>query len=109
MLFRSPNAPEGAKPQLGPDGKPLPPTPTVPVTPKPLPAKHPDRFSPGGEPETPASGADSGSKDNAAPEDEPAKPKPLSPKPVNPKPSTPKPANPNQPAPNGGHAPGRAQ
>jgi rod shape-determining protein MreC len=107
--LKDPNAPEGAKPQLGPDGKPLPPTPTVPVTPKPLPAKHPDRFSPGGEPETPASGADSGSKDNAAPEDEPAKPKPLSPKPVNPKPSTPKPANPNQPAPNGGHAPGRAQ
>jgi rod shape-determining protein MreC len=107
--LKDPNAPDAAKPQLGPDGKPLPPTPTVPVTPKPLPAKHPDRFSPGGEPDSPANGADSGSQDNAAPDNESAKP--ANPKPVTPKPATPKPAAPktNTPAsvPNAGR--GRAQ
>ena len=42
--------------------------------PKPLPAKHPDRFSPGGVPEAPA-GADSESADDsAAPDSGAAKP-----------------------------------
>jgi len=48
--LRDPNAPAaaGAPAQLGPDGKPVAATPPVPATPKPLPALHPDRFSPGG-------------------------------------------------------------
>jgi len=47
--LKDPNAPAAATAttQMGPDGKPLPVPPTVPVAPKPLPALHPDRFSPG--------------------------------------------------------------
>jgi rod shape-determining protein MreC len=44
--LQDPNAPAAA-PKMGPDGKPIAPTPTVPTTPKPLPARHSDRFSPG--------------------------------------------------------------
>ena len=50
--LKDPNAPAAA-PVLGPDGKPVV---APPVVPKPLPALHPDRFSPGG---TAGSGNDS--------------------------------------------------
>ncbi|WP_263353984.1 rod shape-determining protein MreC [Acidicapsa acidisoli] len=45
--LQDPNAPAAAAPKVGPDGKPVAPTPTVPATAKPLPAAHPDRFTPG--------------------------------------------------------------
>ena len=54
--LKDPNAPE--TPKLGPDGKPLPATPTVPVTPKPLQPIHPDRFSPGSSADAPAPASD---------------------------------------------------
>jgi rod shape-determining protein MreC len=53
--LHDPNDPNAKTPTpvMGPDGKPLP---VVPVTPKPIPALHPDRFSPGGASDTPNSG-----------------------------------------------------
>ena len=54
--LKDPNAPV-TPPVLGPDGKPIVPPP---VAPKPLPALHPDRFSPGGVPDSASSGTDSG-------------------------------------------------
>jgi rod shape-determining protein MreC len=57
-----PNAPAAAAApvQLGPDGKPVAAAPPVPVVPKPLPAMHPDRFSPGSAADAAGSGADTG-------------------------------------------------
>jgi rod shape-determining protein MreC len=71
--LKDPNAPAAA-PVLGPDGKPIVP---VPVAPKPIPALHPDRFSPGGTAEpNPASGTEGGAAKDAldAPADAPSKP-----------------------------------
>ena len=107
--LKDPNAPAAAT--TGPDGKPLPPT--VPVTPKPIPAKHPDRFSPGaaGDTGTPDTGAetpaanDAGSEKPAAPKSVP--PKPAVPKPATPKSNTPKPDVPKSDAPKFGNAAGR--
>ena len=107
--LKDPNAPATAT--TGPDGKPLPPT--VPVTPKPIPAKHPDRFSPGaaGDTGTPDTGAetpaanDAGSEKPAAPKSVP--PKPAVPKPATPKSNTPKPDVPKSDAPKFGNAAGR--
>jgi rod shape-determining protein MreC len=90
--LKDPNAP--AAPTVGPDGKPLP-TP-VPVTPKPIPALHPDRFSPGSTVDSTGNGVDSGTEkdapeaaqDSAAPLKQPA-PK-AQPKPQSVKPGTPK-------------------
>jgi rod shape-determining protein MreC len=60
--LKDPNAPVTPA-AVGPDGKPIVP---VPVTPKPIPALHPDRFSPGGVAEpSPGSGMDGGSANNA--------------------------------------------
>jgi rod shape-determining protein MreC len=56
----SPNTPT-APAQVGPDGKPVVAPPTVPVTPKPLPAMHPDRFTPGAAGNAAGAGTDSGS------------------------------------------------
>lgn len=90
--LHDPNAPDGAQQgatQLGPDGKPVAAgNASLLPTPKPLPAKHPDRFSPGGgEPgagsdATPDSGADTpeqtpGDTQSSAPK----APKPAAPKP----------------------------
>jgi len=89
--LKDPNAPE--TPKLGPDGKPLPATPTVPVTPKPLQPIHPDRFSPGSSDDAPApasedstdSGADAAApKQSVPPKTGPSKtpaPKPKTDKP----------------------------
>jgi rod shape-determining protein MreC len=101
--LKDPNAPA---PTVGPDGKPLPATPGVPATAKPIPAKHPDRFSPGGQDDTPANGTGSSSQDNAAPDARPndGTAKPAQSKPANPKPVKPKPAAPKSP-----NAPGRVQ
>jgi rod shape-determining protein MreC len=63
-------------PALGPDGKPLP---TVPTTPKPIPALHPDRFSPGGAADSVTS--PSSETPSESPADEPAADNPPSPKP----------------------------
>jgi rod shape-determining protein MreC len=59
--LKDPNAPddgkpEHAKPATPPDGGP----PLPPIAPRPLPAKHPDRFSPGGAGESSAGAVDSG-------------------------------------------------
>jgi rod shape-determining protein MreC len=50
-----PNAAAAKPPVMGPDGKPLP---VVPVTPKPIPALHPDRFTPGASSESPNAASD---------------------------------------------------
>ena len=64
--LHDPNAP-ATTPTLGPDGKPLP---VAPKTPKPIPALHPDRFSPGGAPDsTSSSGSETAPE---TPADEPA-------------------------------------
>jgi rod shape-determining protein MreC len=77
--LKDPNAPAAAA-TLGPDGKPLPVAPTVP---KPLPAAHPDRFSPGG--------GGSGATDTVTPQgDTPADSSDAPPKPVELKPTVPK-------------------
>jgi rod shape-determining protein MreC len=57
--LKDPNAPDtpAVAPVLGADGKPISPPP---VAPKPLPAAHPDRFTPGAAGEVPADGAVSG-------------------------------------------------
>jgi len=104
--LKDPNAPAAP---AGENGQ-TPPAPVVPVTPKPLPAKHPDRFSPGGAADapidTPGNGSDGQSREDDASQAKPkSKPvtnpqsspqsQPSSPKPVNPKPSSPKPATPN--------------
>ena len=89
--LRDPNAPEAEKPQLGPDGKPLPPP--APKTPKPIPAKHADRFSPGGAGDVPAPDAEPKSTPDAGTE----------------KPAIPKPAPPKTTAPKSGHAAGRVR
>jgi rod shape-determining protein MreC len=111
--LKDPNAPVPAPAKTGPDGKTLPPP--VPVTPKPIPAKHPDRFSPGaagdtGTPdtgaETPAAG-DTGSEKSAAPK--PAAPKPAVPKPATPKTNAPKPDAPKSDTPKFGKAAGRTR
>jgi len=54
--LKDPNAPV-TPPVIGPDGQPIVPPP---VTPKPLPALHPDRFSPGGGSNPAQGGTDSG-------------------------------------------------
>jgi len=87
--LKDPNAPDAAKSQVGPDGKPLPPP--VPTMPKPIPAKHPDRFSPGGAGDAPD--AEPQSAPDAGTE----------------KPAAPKPAPPKTTAPNAGHSAGRVR
>jgi rod shape-determining protein MreC len=88
--LKDPNAP-AATPVLGPDGKPIVP---VPVTPKPIPALHPDRFSPGGAPEaSPGSGngsQDSPEESNAPPKAEGSTAPKAQPKPTNPNDAKPK-------------------
>lgn len=78
--LRDPNAPAApaAGAQVGPDGKPVAAAPTVPATPKPLPALHADRFSPGGSGS--AANTDSGAGADA-PDAGPAKPNTSQPKP----------------------------
>lgn len=59
----APNSEQSGAPQIGPDGKPVAaPNASLLPTPKPLPAKHPDRFSPGGTSDT---APDSGSSVDA--------------------------------------------
>jgi rod shape-determining protein MreC len=84
--LKDPNAPDAAQSgsggttQTGPDGKPIAaPNASLLPTPKPLPAKHPDRFSPGGASDaTPDSGA--GAPDPTPDNGEATQPKPASPK-----------------------------
>ena len=92
--LKDPNAP-AAPVVLGPDGKPVV---APPVAPKPIPALHPDRFSPGAAGDSIGNGADSGtgndSPDVAAEGSgtaKPAAPK-MPPKSAPAKPNTPKPA-----------------
>jgi rod shape-determining protein MreC len=86
--LKDPNAP-ATPAALGPDGKPIVP---VPVAPKPIPALHPDRFSPGGTAEpNPTNDAPDSSAD-APPK--PAAPKAQQPKAAPAKPGT-GPAKPN--------------
>lgn len=90
--LKDPNAPPAAT--TGPDGKPLPPT--VPATPKPIPAKHPDRFSPGAAGDSPTSDTGAATPDaSGAGSEKPAAPKPAVPKPAAPKTTTPKANTPN--------------
>jgi rod shape-determining protein MreC len=111
--LKDPNAPAAAPAKTGPDGKPLPPP--VPATPKPIPAKHPDRFSPGaaGDTGTPDTGAetpdtsDAGSEKPAVPKS--AAPKPAAPKPATPKTNAPKPDAPKSDTPKFGKAAGRTR
>ena len=86
--LKDPNAP-ATPPVIGPDGQPVVPPP---VTPKPLPALHPDRFSPGGGSNASPSGTDSGASTSApeTPADGTETPKPAVPK-VQPKPQSAKP------------------
>jgi rod shape-determining protein MreC len=108
--LKDPNAPDAdgkgtdgkAEESKPTDGPPLPP-----VTPRPIAAKHPDRFSPGGaqEPSPRANVPDSpdapvSDDDTAKPNVKPTQPKPgtkpgtkPAPKPANPKPNTGKPAS----------------
>jgi rod shape-determining protein MreC len=79
----------------GPDGKPLTATPAVPVIPKPIPAKHTDRFSPGG-------GDDSAVPVTETPADSQAQSPPkASPKPAVTKPNTQKATPPKSATPHG--------
>lgn len=89
--LKDPNAPATA-PVLGPDGKPVV---APPVTPKPIPALHPDRFSPGGvvEPST-GNGTDGGSANDAPGSSADVPSKPAAPKAAPAKPGT-GPAKPN--------------
>jgi rod shape-determining protein MreC len=86
--LKDPNVP-ATPPVLGPDGKPvvLPPT-----MPKPIPALHPDRFSPGGAPVSSPSGTDSnaGTSAPATPADGTEAPKSVAPR-AQPKPQSAKP------------------
>jgi len=91
--LKDPNAPDAATPKIGPDGKSLPPP--VPTMPKPIPAKHPDRFSPGGAGDVAA--PDAGAEPQSAPDAGTEKP------------AAPKPAPPKTTAPNASHDVGRAQ
>lgn len=91
--LKDPNAPAdpNAQPKLGPDGKPIGGAaagPAAAVPPKPLPAQHPDRFSPGY----------SGAPDAADSTDPNAAPKPKKPEPNQSQPKTP----PAESAPQGG-------
>jgi rod shape-determining protein MreC len=93
-----PNAPKPAAP-LGPDGKPLP---VVPPTPKPLPAAHPDRFSPGGAAIAHAPAAETQPDANPDADSGPTATKPPAKTPTPktqsiPKPQGTKPANPTKP------------
>jgi rod shape-determining protein MreC len=81
--LHDPNAPETA-PKLGPDGKPLP---FVPTTPKPIPALHPDRFSPGGTPDSSGASAPDAAPDAAPDVEQPASETPSVPK-TQPKPTS---------------------
>jgi rod shape-determining protein MreC len=104
--LKDPNAPPA--PTVGPDGKPV--TPPAPVTPKPIPAKHPDRFSPGAANDSPTADAGAGTPNSGdAGNEKPAAPKPPAPKPANPHPTNPKPTNPKTNTPNLGKAAGRVQ
>jgi rod shape-determining protein MreC len=112
--LKDPNAPDAAKPPVGPDGKPLPAAPAVPNAPKPLPARHPDRFSPGGGDGSPAGGSDSGTTDDTQ-DGGTAKPEPPA-KPANSRPSGSQPSGSKPPkpgskpaTPNLGTAAGRVQ
>jgi rod shape-determining protein MreC len=101
--LKDPNAPE--VPAVGPDGKPLA-APLAPVVPKPLPAVHPDRFSPGGAADAPVpdSGAVAPNADKPVESVPAAKGPGLKTKPAAPKPNTTKP-----PASKKGQAAGGAQ
>jgi rod shape-determining protein MreC len=67
--LKDPNAPDSVAPaKLGPDGKPVPAAPVVPVIPKPLPVLHADRFS-ANHAEEPAGGGTGETSDEPAPED----------------------------------------
>jgi len=107
--LKDPNAQETAPDAKAPDGTPLPPP-----VPKPLQAKHPDRFSPGGAADPAGSGADSNTKSDSpdATQDDgntpPATPKPAPQAPTTKpnsngpavpgalKPATPKPSQPER-------------
>jgi rod shape-determining protein MreC len=86
--LKDPNAPV-TPPVIGPDGQPVVPPP---ATPKPLPALHPDRFSPGGAADTP-SHTDSGANNPATSGDGTETPRSATPK-TQPKPQSAKPATP---------------
>jgi len=94
--LKDPNAPDAAdgRPADGKnaDGTPVTPAPTV--VPKPLPAKHSDRFSPGGVDPATATGTDGAAETpgDSTPQTEskPPTPKPATPKPNPPKADTPK-------------------
>jgi len=91
--LKDPNAPNtpAVAPVIGPDGKPIPPPP---VAPKPLPAAHPDRFSPGAAGDAPTSGTDSGADTPDASTDSNGAEKSEKPG----KPATPKSSTPSAPA-----------
>jgi len=113
--LKDPNAPAAAATtptKIGPDGKPVPAPPVPPATPKPLPALHPDRFSPGAgggagsgsDAVTGADASDSSTDDSGT--EKPAAPKPQ-PKSAPAKPNGSQPAS--KPAPKTPQLSGRVQ
>jgi len=112
--LKDPNAP--AAPAATADGKTASPTPLVPVAPKPIPAKHPDRFSPGAAGDSSSGGADSGAaadspdaNDAGGGTAKPEVPKPQTGKPGNTGPGNPKATSPKPNSPQIGNVPGRGR
>jgi rod shape-determining protein MreC len=91
--LNDPNAPQTQKNSAGADGKADPDAPPNPTAPKPLAAKHPDRFSPGGAGDS--AGADSGEQPDASQSGDVTDK--AQPKPQGTKPAVPKTANPSTP------------
>jgi rod shape-determining protein MreC len=116
--LKDPNAP--AAPAAATDGKAAAPTPLVPVAPKPIPAKHPDRFSPGAAGDSSSGGVDSGAATDspdandagggaAKPEVPKPQTKPQTGKPGNIGPGNPKATSPKPSSPQIGNSAGRVQ